>query len=115
MKTCFRTFVGVSFIFLFFWGSALASDLSDGISRFTEENISADDSLGQADTNINFIVVKAMADAKRKQKKQDELEKGKSGKTAGKGDKNGDLNENSVIVGPGAKTGDITNVTIQEN
>ncbi|MFQ5559323.1 MAG: hypothetical protein ACE5FU_01885 [Nitrospinota bacterium] len=94
---------------LFLEGSCLAGDLDDGISKYTDESISADDSLGQANTNVNFIVVKALSDSKKKQKK-DENSGGGIGRQGG----NQDHTENSVIVGPGSKTGDIINIQIDK-
>ncbi|MFO7665816.1 MAG: hypothetical protein R6V76_04300 [Desulfobacterales bacterium] len=87
------------------WGE---SDLDDGISTFTDDGISKDDELGKKDNNINFIVLDAMADAKMKAKKGDKAAKTKSG------DITGDKNENSVVVGAGAQTGNIYNIQVMK-
>jgi hypothetical protein len=84
------------------------SDLDDGIGKFTDESISQDDKIGKSDTNVNFIILNAMADAKAKQKKGDSA-------TSNYNDGSGDSNENSVVIGAGAQgVGDITNIVIQQ-
>ena len=85
---------------------AYAGDLDDGISTYTDDSIESYNSTGKPDPNINFIVVKAMAEAKM-------------GVTNGDGivnfnDGSGDNNENSVVVGPGTNMGgDIYNINVQ--
>ena len=83
-----------------------AGDLDDGISKYTDESISADDQALKADTNINFIVLKAQAQAQMRKKAGD--------KNANFNDGSGDQNENSVIVGPGTQTGDIYNIIVEK-
>ncbi len=90
-------------------GLVFAGDLDDGISKYTDESIAADDTMGKPGTNINFIVLDAMAQAKAKQKKG-----GKGDKTSNFNDGSGDNNENSVVIGPGTQTGNIYNVIIQK-
>jgi hypothetical protein len=89
------------FLLLLFglYGSVLAGDLDDGISKFTDDGISKYDDLGKADKNIKFIVVNAKSKAKAMLKSN----KGEVGKG-----KKGDANMNSVVLGAGSKIrGDI--------
>lgn len=78
-------------------------DLDDGISRFTDESINADDSLGKPDININFIVLDAMSKWRRKGKEDNKRIAGLNG--------SGDSNENSVVVEPGAVIDTIINIS----
>jgi hypothetical protein len=79
-------------------GSALADgDLDDGISKFTDDGIGKYDELGKSDPNIKFIVLNAKSKAAMK--------KGDSDKA---GNKTGDANMNSVVLGAGSNIkGDI--------
>ncbi len=79
----------------------LGGDLDDGISKYKDDSISADDQMGKTDKNINFIVLKALADAKRR-----------GDKNSNYNDGSGDNNQNSVVCEVGAKCDNITNVTI---
>ena len=88
-------------------GAGLAGDLDDGISKFTDDSMSANDKIGKTDTNVNFIVLESMAAAKKKQKQGDD-------KTSNYNDGSGDQNENSVVVGPGTQTGNIYNINIKK-
>jgi hypothetical protein len=84
------------------------SDLDDGISKFTDESISQDDKIGKSDTNVNFIILNAIATAKAKQKKGDTA-------ASNYNDGSGDNNENSVVIGAGT-TGirEIYNINISQ-
>lgn len=84
----------------------LASDLDDGISKFTDESIDADDKMGKPDTNVNFIVLDSMAEAQKRQKAGD--------KNANFNDGSGDNNENSVVVESGSQVDKVINVVIQK-
>lgn len=89
------------------WGNfAYAGDLDDGISKYSDESISADDNMGKKDTNINFIVLDALAEAKKAQKRGD--------KNANFNDGSGDSNENSVVVGAGSDVKEIYNINIKQ-
>ena len=83
----------------------LGGDLDDGISKFTDDSISANDKMGKADTNINFIVLESMAEAKKRQKQGD--------KNANFNDGSGDNNQNSVVCEVGAECKNIVNITVQ--
>ncbi|MDY0269487.1 hypothetical protein [Trichloromonas sp.] len=80
-------------------GVALADDLDDGISKFTDDGVDKYDELGEKDRNISFIVQDAKSRANvRAQAGQ---EQGMAGTTGGG-------NMNSVILGPGGNVrGDI--------
>lgn len=80
-----------------------AGDLDDGISTFTEEPISADDEALKADKNINFVIQQAKTKAQKKNDKNTNFKDG-----------SGDQNQNSIVVGAGAQTGDIINVIIEK-
>lgn len=85
-------------LFFSFQNNLRADDFDDGISKSTDEAISADDELGKASKNIKFIIEKAKSQAKV-------AEKGGGGKSTSK---TGDSNENSVVMGAGGKIyGDI--------
>jgi hypothetical protein len=81
-----------------------ADDLDDGISKYSDESISGDADMGQADTNINFIVLDALAEAKKRQKSGNE--------NANFNDGSGDSNQNSVVVGPGSDVKEIYNINL---
>ncbi|NOS77766.1 MAG: hypothetical protein HOP35_07445 [Nitrospira sp.] len=80
-----------------------AGDLDDGLSTYTEEPISADDEALKADKNINFVVQQAKTKAQKKNDKNTNFKDG-----------GGDQNQNSIVVGAGAQTGDIINVIIEK-
>jgi len=76
---------------------AQASDLDDGISKFTDDGIEKDDEMGKPDINIKFIVMNAKAKAMTKKGDKDKV-----------GSDSGGSNMNSVILGAGSKVkGDI--------
>jgi hypothetical protein len=76
---------------------AQASDLDDGISKFTDDGIEKDDEMGKPDINIKFIVMNAKAKAMTKKGDKDKV-----------GDDSGGANMNSVVLGAGSKVkGDI--------
>jgi len=93
----------ITFLFLSllvtFPGQVNAGDLDDGISKYKEESISGDDEIGDADVNVNFIVVDAIAKSKRSENEKD------SANTPTQ------ININSVICEVGATCGDINNVS----
>lgn len=79
---------------------ALAGDLDDGISKFTDGSISKEDELGQIDHNIKFI--KMNAKSKAAMSTNGVVSQGGVVGPGGSG------NMNSVIVGPGSNfRGDI--------
>jgi hypothetical protein len=94
-------FISAIFIVgLFIAGGTLsmASDLDDGISKFTDDGIDKYDALGKADKNIKFIVLDAKSRAKVRAKA------GTPGET---GDQSS-ASMNSVIMGAGGTVrGDI--------
>ncbi len=74
-----------------------ASDLDDGISKFTDDSIEKEDELGKSDQNIKFIVMNAKSKAMVKKGDKDKV-----------GQNSGDANMNSVVLGAGSKVkGDI--------
>lgn len=84
-------------------GAVLADDLDDGISKATDDAISKDDELGNADKNINFIKLNAKSQAKVRSKDgtggvdQQGVQKGAQGG-----------NMNSAVIGAGSNIrGDI--------
>ena len=83
----------------------LGSDLDDGISKYKDDSISADDHMGKKDTNVNFIILKSMAEAKRRQEAGD--------KNANYNDGSGDNNENSVVVESGAQVDKVINIIMK--
>lgn len=75
-------------------GVAQAGDLDDGISKYSDDSISANDNLGDPDRNVKFIIMKAKSQA---------AIRGKQGPDGG-----GDVNMNSVVMGAGSNVkGDI--------
>ncbi len=81
---------------------AKASDLDDGISKYTDESISADDEMGKPDKNIKFIIENSKSQAKVAEKST-----GGSNNTT-TGSNSGDNNRNSVVMGAGSNVhGDI--------
>jgi hypothetical protein len=102
MKRLLCAFV---FLFLFSLNNNLrADDFDDGISKSTDDAISADDELGKAGKNIKFIIEKAKSQANVVEKS---AEKGSGAGRKGS-TKTGDTNENSVVMGAGSNVrGDI--------
>ena len=81
--------------------AAKASDLDDGISKYTDDSVAADDELGKPGKNIKYIIEKSKSQAKVSEKKSGKGST-KTGKTTG------DTNENSVVMGAGSNVhGDI--------
>lgn len=81
-------------VFLAGGASVRAGDLDDGISKYKDESISADDEATKTDKNISFIVQKAISSGQKKRQAS-----------------GGDDNENSIVVGEGANVrGDIINI-----
>jgi hypothetical protein len=82
-------------------GYAMASDLDDGITKYTDDAIAADDELGKPGKNIKFIIEKSKSQAK--------VSENNSGKGNTKtGSNSGDNNRNSVVMGAGSNIrGDI--------
>jgi len=88
--------------FHLYGGKAVASDLDDGISRYSDESIEKDDELGQRDRNISFIKEHAKSDALVGAAAG--MKNGMSGAGAAPGNGNMD----SVVLGPGGSVrGDI--------
>ena len=76
-----------------------AGDLDDGISTYTEDGVAGYDEMGEADKNINFIIVNAKSQAKIGNNSSDFKNKPLV---------TGDANMNSVVMGAGANiNGDI--------
>jgi len=93
----------VFIIFTFISGHpANAGDLDDGISTYQDESIDDDSKMGDADININFIVLDAISSAKMK--KDDE--------NVNINDGSGDSNKNSVVCEVGAECGSIINIDL---
>lgn len=85
-------------------GLVMASDLDDGISKATDDSIRANDKIGKPDTNINFIILESMAEAKKRQQSGDS--------NANFNDGSGDINENSVVCEVGAQCDKVININI---
>ncbi len=85
-------------------GLVFAGDLDDGISKYKDEAISADDQATKTDTNINFIVLDAIATSQKRQKE--------GNANTNFNDGSGDNNENSVVVGPGSNVDKVINVNV---
>ena len=106
-KTFITVVMAVAAVTLLSGGNfALGSDLDDGISKYSDEGISGDAKMGKTDTNINFIVLESMAEAKQRQKAGDE--------NANFNDGSGDNNENSVVVGSGSQVDKVINININK-
>jgi hypothetical protein len=87
----------MSFFLFIAINMAQASDLDDGISKFTDDGIEKDDEMGKPDINIKFIVMNAKAKAMTKKGDKDKV-----------GSDSGSSNMNSVVLGAGSKVkGDI--------
>lgn len=81
------------------FGVALADDLDDGISKFTDDGLDKYDELGEKDRNISFIVQDAKSRANVR---------ALAGQEQGMAGASGGGNMNSVIMGPGGNVrGDI--------
>lgn len=106
-KTLMTVVITVAAVTLLSGGDfAYGGDLDDGISKFSDESISGDAEMGKADTNINFIVLESMAEAKKRQKSGDE--------NANFNDGSGDNNQNSVVVGSGSQVDKVINININK-
>lgn len=74
-----------------------ASDLDDGISKFTDDGMDKEDEMGKPDVNIKFIVMNAKAKAATRKGDKDKI-----------GQDSGPASMNSVVLGAGSKVkGDI--------
>ncbi len=85
-------------------GSTAAGDLDDGISKATDDSMSANDKIGKPDTNINFIILESMAEAKKRQQSGDS--------NSNFNDSSGDNNQNSVVCEVGATCDKVININI---
>jgi len=93
-----RRFVSLLILFIFMGClPAVASDLDDGISKFTDDNISKWDDLGKKDRNVTFIKLNARSQADVRSKRG----KGVNGSSAAGGAGGGTNNMNSVVLGAG--------------
>ena len=93
----FCVFLLLTFVFT---PCVFASDLDDGISKFTDDNISKWDDLGKKDRNVTYIKLNARSQADVRSKRG----RGINGQTAGGGtggSGGGSANMNSVILGAG--------------
>ncbi len=80
-------------------GIGFGGDLDDGISKFTDDNISGWDELGKGDKNVNFIILDAKSRA---------AVRAKNGTSQDGSGTNKSASMNSVIMGPGSNIkGDI--------
>jgi hypothetical protein len=107
--------IGIGAMAIFFWhGMGYADDLNDGISEYTEENISADEAMGaNKDNNINYIVVDAIGKAKSTKKDKPEAA-AKSKEITNIPDAATDNNENSVVVEAGSRVDKVYNIIIEK-
>lgn len=80
-------------VLMLFVSSVYAGDLDDGISTFTDDNISKWDDLGKKDRNVNFIKLKARSQA--------DVTANGSGTASSSGSTSGTGNMNSVVLGAG--------------
>ncbi len=97
--TMIAVFISTFFIAV---GLANAGDMDDGISTYQEESIEEDSKLGDADVNINFIVLDAISSAKMNQDDEN----------VNISDGSGESNKNSVVCEVGAKCGSIVNIDL---
>ena len=82
---------------------AIAGDFDDGISTYKDESIEDDSKLGDADININFIVLDAISSAKMKEDDDN----------VNISDGSGDSNKNSVVCEVGSDcSGPIYNIDL---
>jgi len=79
-------------VFLLSVSPLLASDLDDGISKFTDDNITKWDDLGKKDRNVTFIKLNARSQASVRSK---------NGNADGTTTGDGSANMNSVVLGAG--------------
>jgi len=96
--------ITVTSIFIIAGSSGAAGDLDDGISKATDDSMSANDKLGKPATNINFIILDSMAEAKKRQQGGDS--------SANFNDGSGDINENSVVCEVGATCDKVININL---
>lgn len=73
--------------------SGYCGDLDDGISKFTDDNISKWDDLGKKDVNVNFVKLNARSQADVRSKRGKNVDVGAGG---------GGANMNSVVLGAGS-------------
>lgn len=92
-----QTIIMVSLILLSGFGIAMAGDLDDGISKFTDDGMSSYDDLGKEDKNIKFIIMNSKSQAAVSKKSAGGDDASKSGSGGG-----GDNNMNSVVMGAGS-------------
>ncbi|KPJ97715.1 MAG: hypothetical protein AMK71_12785 [Nitrospira bacterium SG8_35_4] len=106
-KITIRVLAAVATVALLSGGSIVfGDDLDDGISKYSDEGIAAETEMGKTDTNINFIVIESMAEAKMRQKAGD--------KNSNFNDGSGDNNQNSVVVGQGAQVDKVININVNK-
>ncbi len=74
---------------------AFSSDLDDGISKYTDDNMTKWDDLGKKDRNVTFIKLNARSQASVRSKNGDADASGTSGTS------DGSANMNSVVLGAG--------------
>lgn len=110
-RSC-AVFAGVAIMLLGSIASTGASDFNDGISKFTDEPIAADDKLGDKDTNINYIITYAIGKAKAA--KHQALRATKKELRTNYHDNSGDNNENSIVIEPGSKIDKVINVVVEQ-
>ena len=96
--------ITITSVFIIAGSSEAAGDLDDGISKATDDSISANDKIGKPATNINFIILESMAEAKKRQQSGDS--------NANFNDGSGDINENSVVCEVGATCDKVININI---
>jgi hypothetical protein len=102
---------GILSLGIFIVPTYAGDDLNDGISEYTDENISADDNIGSnKDNNINFIVVDALGKAKSK-KANDAKDTSSITNIA---DGSVEKNTNSVIVAAGSNVNKVYNIVIEK-
>ena len=94
-----QTITLTSLLLLSGFGIAVAGDLDDGISKFTDDGMSSWDDLGKEDKNIKFIIMnyKSQAAVSKKSAERGAKQEGSSSSSGG-----GDNNMNSVVMGAGS-------------
>lgn len=103
----------ITLVATFFTIPVRANDLDDGISTYTDESISSEDSIGKKDTNISFVVIDAIAKAKMMKAKNSDGDDGDSAIT-NLNDNSQDSNENSVVVESGSRVDKVYNIIIEK-
>ncbi len=94
MNTKLRYLLFAALFFMLSGSVVYAGDLDDGISKYSDDSISANDNLGDPDKNVKYIIMRAKSQAAMGNKK-------------GQG-ATGDGNMNSVVMGAGSNVkGDI--------